>query len=189
MHFDGLFTLKGDGAGVVLTSPISDILRYVVQLYFQTTNNTTEYEGLLSGMRASSILGIKRLLAIGDSLLVVNQVQKKFQCSDLTIVAYLTEVRRLERRFIGFEVKPIRREDNFLANEMARLASSRKPILVGVFKERLSRPSTTVLGQSEGDVLLRNGAPEPTPLEATPPSMPSTSDGHHVVALLDSGMT
>ena len=59
MHFDGSFTLKGAEAGVVLTSPIGDILRYVVQLYFPATNNTAEYEGLLSRMRAASTLGIK----------------------------------------------------------------------------------------------------------------------------------
>ena len=75
MHFDGLFALKGAGAGVVLTSPIGDSLRYIVQLYFSATNNIADYEGLLSGMRATSALGIKRLLAIWDSLLVVNQVQ------------------------------------------------------------------------------------------------------------------
>ena len=30
MHFDGSFTLKEEGAGVVLTSPTGSILRYVV---------------------------------------------------------------------------------------------------------------------------------------------------------------
>ena len=50
LHFDGSFMLKGAKAGVVLTSPTGDILRYVVQLYFSATNNTAEYEGLLSGM-------------------------------------------------------------------------------------------------------------------------------------------
>ena len=72
MHFDGSFTLKGAGAGVVLTSLTNDILRYVFQLYFLATNNTAEYGGHLSEIRAASTLGIKRLLVIGDSILVVN---------------------------------------------------------------------------------------------------------------------
>ena len=74
MHFDGSFTLKGAGARVVLASPTGDLLRYIVQLYFPATNNIVEYEGILSGMRAASALRIKYLLAIGESLLVVNQV-------------------------------------------------------------------------------------------------------------------
>ena len=71
-------------------------------------------------------------------LLVVNQVQKVFQCSDPMMTAYLAEVRRLEQRFIDFEVKHIPRKDNFLADELARLASSRQPVPVGVFEERFS---------------------------------------------------
>ena len=181
--------LKGARAGVVLTSPTGDILRYVVQLYFPATNNTTEYEGLLSGMQATSTLGIKRLLAIGDSLLVMNQVQNEFQCSDPMMTAYLVKVRRLERRLISFEVKHIPRKDNFLADKLVRLASSHQPVPVRVFEERLSQPSTAVSGQGEGDAPLKNRAPDASPLEATPPSVSSISGGHHVVTLLNLGTT
>ena len=110
MHFDGSFTLKGARAGVVLTLPTSDLLRYIVQLYFLATNNIAEYDGLLFGMREASTIGIKCLLAIRDSLLAVNQVQKEFQCSDMTMVAYLAKVRRLERCFFDFEVKHVPRK-------------------------------------------------------------------------------
>ena len=96
MHFDGSFTLNGVGVGVVLTSPTGDIIKYVVQLYFLVSNNIAEYEGLLSGMLASSVLGIKRMLMIGDSLLIVNQVHKELRCSDPTMTTYLAKVRRLE---------------------------------------------------------------------------------------------
>ena len=34
MYFDGSLTLKGTGAGVVLTSLIGEVLQYVVQLHF-----------------------------------------------------------------------------------------------------------------------------------------------------------
>ena len=46
-----------------------------------------------------------------------------------------------------------------------------------------------VSDRRERDALLGNRAPETTPLEAMPPSVPSTSSGHHVVVLLDSGTT
>jgi ribonuclease HI len=39
-------------------------------------NNTSEYEGLLAGLRAVAGLGIKRLVVRGDSQLAVNQVTK-----------------------------------------------------------------------------------------------------------------
>ena len=66
MHFDGGFSSDGAGAGVVLTSPIGDKLYYAVQLCFgkrdKVSNNITEYEGLLAGIRAAIGLGIKRLI-------------------------------------------------------------------------------------------------------------------------------
>ena len=105
------------------------------------------------------------------------------------MAVFLAKVRRLERRFIGFEVKHVPRKDNFLADELTRLASSREPVLIRIFEERLTRPSTAVSGQGEGDAPFENEALEAMPLEVTPPSMPSTTGGHHVVTLLDSGTT
>ena len=51
MHFDGSRQLQGSGAGVVLTSPKGDKLRYVLQIHFNCTNNVAEYEALLHGLR------------------------------------------------------------------------------------------------------------------------------------------
>jgi hypothetical protein len=71
MYFDDAFNLPGAGAGAVLISPSGDKLFYTVQLYFKpehkVSNNITEYEGLLAGLRAAKALGIKRLIVKGDS--------------------------------------------------------------------------------------------------------------------------
>src|SRR6266540_330479 len=39
MHFDGSFTLKGAGAGVVLSPPTGETLKYIIRLDFKATNN------------------------------------------------------------------------------------------------------------------------------------------------------
>jgi ribonuclease HI len=71
MHFDGTFNLSDAGARAVLTSPSGDKLFYAIQLCFKlehkVSNNIAEYKGLLAGLRASSALGIKRLIVKGDS--------------------------------------------------------------------------------------------------------------------------
>jgi ribonuclease HI len=59
MYFDGSYTLKGAWAGVVLIPPEGDILKYYIQLQFPATNDTTEYEGLVTGMRLAKDLGIR----------------------------------------------------------------------------------------------------------------------------------
>jgi ribonuclease HI len=59
MYFDGSYTLKGAGTSVVLIPPKDDILKYVIQLEFLATNNITEYEGLVTGLRLAKELGIQ----------------------------------------------------------------------------------------------------------------------------------
>jgi hypothetical protein len=77
MYFDGSYTLKGAGAGVVLTPPPqSDILKYAIQLEFSATNNIAQYEGLVTGLQLAKDLDIRWLLIRDDSQLVVKQVQK-----------------------------------------------------------------------------------------------------------------
>jgi ribonuclease HI len=108
MHFDGAFSRQGAGAGVKLTSPTGDKLYYAVQLCFKHTdkvsNNITEYEGLIAGLKAASALGIKRLTIKGDSQLLVNFSNKRYKPKDEHKAAYLEEVRKLEKRFLDLEL-------------------------------------------------------------------------------------
>jgi hypothetical protein len=45
MYFDGSYTLKGAGAGVVLIPLECDILKYAIHIEFSVTNNIAEYGG------------------------------------------------------------------------------------------------------------------------------------------------
>jgi hypothetical protein len=77
MYFDGSLKLDGGGAGVLFISPWGEQLKYVLQILWEVSNNEAEYEALLHGLRLAISLGIKRLLVYGDSLLVVQQVNKE----------------------------------------------------------------------------------------------------------------
>jgi ribonuclease HI len=59
MYFNGSYTLKGAGAGVVHIPPEGDILKYAVQFEFLATNNIAEYEGLIMGLWLAKDLGIR----------------------------------------------------------------------------------------------------------------------------------
>ena len=81
MYFDGAFSCRNGGAGIVLTSPKGDKLHYAVQLCFamdKISNNIAEFEGLLAGLRTAIALGIQRLLIKGDSQLLVNFSNKSY---------------------------------------------------------------------------------------------------------------
>jgi hypothetical protein len=59
MYSDGLYTLKGTGASVVLIPPEGNVLKYAIQIEFPATNNAAEYEGLVTGLRLAKELGIR----------------------------------------------------------------------------------------------------------------------------------
>jgi ribonuclease HI len=76
MYFDGSLNIDGAGAGVLFISPTNEQLRYVLRIYFPTSNNVAEYEACLHGLRIAVELGVKCLYIYGDSALVINQLNK-----------------------------------------------------------------------------------------------------------------
>jgi ribonuclease HI len=111
--------LKGARAGVMLIPPEGDVLKYAIHVEFVATNNITEYEGLVNGLRLAKDFGIRRLLIRGDSQLMAKQVQKEYDCNSDMMVKYLAEVHRMEKFFDGFEVRYIPRLDNRDADHLA----------------------------------------------------------------------
>ncbi|XP_066167009.1 uncharacterized protein [Oryza sativa Japonica Group] len=141
MAFDGALNSQGAGAGFILTSPSGDQFKHAIHLNFRATNNTTEYEGLLAGIRAAAALGAKRLIVKGDSKLIANQVHKDYKCSNPELSKYLSEVRKLERRFNGIEVRHVYSKDNVEPDDLARRASRRELLEPGTFLDVLTKPS------------------------------------------------
>ena len=62
MHFDGSKMRTGLGAGIVLTSPKGDQLKYALQIHFAASNNVAEYEALAHGLRLTREIGIRWIL-------------------------------------------------------------------------------------------------------------------------------
>ena len=99
MYFDGSVMKPGSGAGVVLISPNGSKLRYKIHLHFSASNNATEYEALINGLRIAIELGDTRLYVRGDSELVVDQVMKQSSYKIPLMMAYSQEVCKLEDKF------------------------------------------------------------------------------------------
>ena len=73
MYCDGSKMLARLGAGVILTSPTGDIVRYVLQIMYTDYNNAAEYEALLHGLRMDVSMGIQHLEMRGDSNLATSK--------------------------------------------------------------------------------------------------------------------
>jgi hypothetical protein len=99
MYFDGSLNLEGPGVGVLFISPKGDHLKYVLQIHYKASNNDAEYEALIHGPRIAVSLGIKQLIAYGNSKVVIDQVKKACNVKKDSMNAYCPEVRNLQDHF------------------------------------------------------------------------------------------
>jgi ribonuclease HI len=125
MYFDGSLKLGGGGAGVLFISPRGEQLKYVFQILFKVSNIEAEYEALLHGLRLAISLGIKRLLIYGDSLLVVEKVNKEWDINKDTMDSYVMEMRKLEKKFSVLEIHHVIRDNNVGTDVLSKLGSDR----------------------------------------------------------------
>ena len=73
---------------VLQISPNRNRLRYAIRLHFLASNNATEYEALINGLRIAVKLSATWLYIRGDSELVIDQVMKESSCKSPLMVAY-----------------------------------------------------------------------------------------------------
>jgi ribonuclease HI len=109
MYFNGSVMKEGAGVGLVLISPLGVHMEYMVQLHFPTSNNVTEYEALINGLRIAVEIRV-------DSELVVDQVMKEKNRVDPKMVVYCQAVRDLEGKFHGLELHHVLRDYNKATN-------------------------------------------------------------------------
>jgi hypothetical protein len=93
-------------------------------------------------------LGIKRLLVYGNSLLVIQQVNKEWDINKNTLDAYVGEIRKLENKFSGLEIHHVIRDNNMGADVLSKLGSDRANVPPGVFVHELHHPSIKLPDQS-----------------------------------------
>ena len=67
VHCDGAWGMAGVGIATILMPPKDPKLRYAARLEFLTTNNITEYEAVLLGLRKLRALGVRRCIVRSDS--------------------------------------------------------------------------------------------------------------------------
>lgn len=82
MHVDRSSTNVVAGGGVILITPEKAKLKYAIKFGFKATNNETEYESMITGLRLARKLGAKEVKVKSYSQLVVGQVQGNYGAKD-----------------------------------------------------------------------------------------------------------
>jgi ribonuclease HI len=91
------------------------------------TNNMAEYEALVRALRKAREMATGTVFVYTDSLLVANQILGKYKVKNDRLKAYALEVQGVVKSFNRFEIRYIPREENRLADKLAKSAAAQKP--------------------------------------------------------------
>lgn len=114
------------GAGFVIYDKHGNEVSKESAYLGEMTNNMAEYEALVRALLKAYKSNVKNVSIYSDSLLVVNQVLGTYKIKNITLQKYAEEVKNFIRTFDHFVVKYIPREENKVADKLAKEAIKKK---------------------------------------------------------------
>ena len=120
IHFDG----GGQSPGPVTaacTVQLSDgSIEEDVKRFDQGTHNTAEWHALMLGLRVALKYGERHVVAKGDSMLVVKQVNREWKTKNEALRLLRTQAEELLSLFETWRVEWIPRKENRRTDELGR---------------------------------------------------------------------
>ena len=108
--------------GVVLRDGEGQMLEEVGETIGEATNNVAEYRALLRGIELAKAHGASDLELIGDSELVVRQVEGRYKVKNAGMKELHAEVVRSLHDFGAWSIRHVRRGDNADADRLVNEA-------------------------------------------------------------------
>ena len=85
------------------------------------TNNVAEYRALLLGIALATELGAREIELIGDSELVVRQVEGRYKVKDANLRQLHSQVRAALGDFEKWSIRHVRRDENAVADALVNM--------------------------------------------------------------------
>jgi ribonuclease HI len=108
--------------GVVVREPGGEVLEERGERIGRATNNVAEYRALLAGIELAAAHGASELELVGDSELVVRQVEGRYKVKDAAMKELHAEVKAALRPFERWSIRHVRREQNAEADRLVNEA-------------------------------------------------------------------
>jgi ribonuclease HI len=108
--------------GVVTRDGEGRVLEEVGERIGEATNNVAEYRALLRGIELAKAHGASELELIGDSELVVRQVEGRYKVKNAGMKELYEEAVRALRAFDSWSIRHVRRESNSDADRLVNEA-------------------------------------------------------------------
>ena len=104
--------------GVVVRDEDGAVLEELGETIGRATNNVAEYRALLRGIELAAAHGATEVELVGDSELVVRQIEGRYKVKDATLRELHAEVGQSLRSFEGWSIRHVRREHNAGADRL-----------------------------------------------------------------------
>jgi ribonuclease HI len=108
--------------GVVLRNGDGSVLEEVGEAIGEATNNVAEYRALLRGIELAAAHGAGELELVGDSELVVRQVEGRYKVKNAGMKELHAEVKRALGDFDSWSIRHVRRAENADADRLVNEA-------------------------------------------------------------------
>ena len=114
------------GIGVVLRAADGTPILTLGRFIGRATNNTAEYQALITGLQKAQELGAKKLLIRGDSELIIKQMRGEYRVRHPELKTLYEEAYQLLHQFKEAKLEHNFRHKNALADKLANLAMDKK---------------------------------------------------------------
>ena len=108
--------------GVVVRDGDGAVLEERGEKIGEATNNVAEYRALLKGIELAAAHGASELELIGDSELVVRQVEGRYKVKNAGMKALHAEVKKALAGFDSWSIRHVRRAENADADRLVNEA-------------------------------------------------------------------
>jgi ribonuclease HI len=108
--------------GVVVRDEDGEILAERAERIGRTTNNVAEYKALLLGIATAQEVGGTELELVGDSELIVRQVEGRYKVKDATLRELHAEAKRALGGFERWSIRHVKRAQNADADRLVNAA-------------------------------------------------------------------
>jgi ribonuclease HI len=127
-----VFVLRTDGGsrgnpgpsaiGVILEDEQGTVLEEIGACIGTATSNQAEYQALITGLETAVDRGVRRLLILADSELLVRQMRQEYKVRNAVLKELYLQARALVRQFDRVEIKHVPREENVDADALVNRA-------------------------------------------------------------------
>jgi ribonuclease HI len=108
--------------GVVVRGADGEVIEERGERIGRATNNVAEYRALLLGIELAAAHGATELELVGDSELIVRQVEGRYKVKDPTMKELHSEVKAALQAFERWSIRHVRRESNADADRLVNAA-------------------------------------------------------------------